>query len=182
MDSVNSLPENYQKTCTCVLNDRDDVLVCRNIIILLIAILLPSDIASEVILHIWYSARLKPYILAPIHEHILPLVVDVVRQIKRKSKRVVLSKTWTFGSRVVAARLYKNQWELLQAMVVECHKIAETEKSRRDIMLNETRLDTRERRLCSLPPLRRLCASRMRQSGVLVPFGAALDGFRVPNP
>ena len=182
MDSVNSLPDNYQETCTCVLNDRDDVLVCRNIILLLIAMLLPPVVASEVMLHIWYSARLKPHMLQAMHEHVTPLVADVVRQIRRKSKRVILSKTWTFGSKIVSARLYKDQWSSLLAMVSAHHELAETEKNRRYIMFNETRLDTRERRLCSLPPLRRLCASKMRQLGALVPFGSALEEFRVPNP
>ena len=182
MESVNSLPMSYQKTCTCVLNDRDDVTVCRNISIILIAMLLPPVLASEVMIHIWYSARLKPHMLQALHEHVEPLVAGVVSKIKRKPKRVILSKTWTFGSRVLSVRLYKNQWNFLLAMVSERHELAETEKNRRCIMLSESRLDTRERRLCSLPPLRRLCAAKMRQFGVLLPFGSAMDEFRVPNP
>lgn len=182
MESINSLPENYQGTCTCVLNDRDDMIVCRNIVLLLIAMLLPPAAASEVMLHIWYSARLKPHMLRAIHQHVTPLVADVMIKIKRKSKRDILSKTWTFGSRVISARLYKDQWEHLLSMVSASHDLAETEMNRRYIMQNVTRLDTRERHLCSLPPLRRLSATRMRQSGVLLPFGSCLDSFRVPNP
>lgn len=172
----------YQRTCTCVLNDRDDVVVCRNIILLLIAMLLPPVVASEIMLHIWYSARLKPHMLQAIREHVTPLVVDIVSKIKRKSKRVILSKTWTSGSKVLSARLYKDQWNFLLSMISEDRELAETERNRRHIMFNETRLDTREQRLCSLPPMRRLCSNRMRQSGVLLPFGSSLEVFRVPNP
>ena len=182
MDSLNSLPGSYKGSCTCVLNDRDNVLVCRNIILLLIAMLLPPVVASEVMLHIWYSARLKPHMLQAIRTHVTPLVADVVMKIMRRSKRVILSKTWTFGSKVVSARLYKDQWYSLLAMVSEDRELAETEESRRYIMLNEFRLDTRERHLCSLPPLRRLCASRIRRTGVLLPFGSCLEEYRVPNP
>lgn len=182
VESINTLPENYQGTCTCVLNDRDDVIVCRNIVLLLIAILLPPATAPEVMLHIWYSARLKPHMLRAMHEHITPLVADVMIRIKRKSKRDILSKTWTFGSRVVSARLYKDQWEVLLAMVSASHDLAETELNRRHIMLDAKRLDTRELHLYSLPPLRRPSATRMRQSGVLLPFGSCRDAFRVPNP
>lgn len=182
MESVNALPANYQKTCTCVLNDRDDVVVCRNIVLLLIAMLLPPVFASEVMLHIWYSARLKPYMLLAVREHVAPLIVDVVRKIKRSSKRVLLSKTWTFGSRIVSARLYKDQWTSLLAMISQNHDLVDTEPNRRFIMFHETRLDTRERYLCSLTPMRRLCSDKTRRYGVLVPFGASLEGFRVPNP
>ena len=182
VETVNQLPKKYQKICTCVLNDRDDVIVCRNIILLLVAMLLPPVVASDIMLHIWYSARLKPHMLQAIDKHVTPLVVDVVSRIKRKSKRVILSKTWTFGSRVLSARLYKDQWTSLLAMVSTHHDFEEAEKNRRYIMLNETRLDTRESLYYSLPPLRRLCADTMRESGVLLPFGSLLDAFSVPNP
>ena len=182
VETVNQLPKKYQKVCTCVLNDRDDVIVCRNIILLLIAMLMPPIAASDIMLHIWYSARLKPHMLQAINEHVTPLVVDVVSRIKRKSKRVILSKTWIFGSRVLSARLYKDQWDSLLAMVSTHHDFEETEKNRRYIMLNESRLDIRESLYYSLPPLRRLCADRMRESGVLLPFGSLLDAFSVPNP
>ena len=182
VETVNQLPKKYHKVCTCVLNDRDDVIVCRNIILLLVAMLLPPVVASDIMLHIWYSARLKPHMLQAINKHVAPLVVDVVSRIKRKSKRVILSKTWTFGSRVLSARLYKDQWNSLLAMISTHHDFEETEKNRRYIMLNETRLDTRESLYCSLPPLRRLCADRMRESGILLPFGSLLDAFSVPNP
>lgn len=182
VETVNQLPKKYHKVCTCVLNDRDDVIVCRNIILLLVAMLLPPVVASDIMLHFWYSARLKPHMLQAINKHVAPLVVDVVSRVKRKSKRVILSKTWTFESRVLSARLYKDQWNSLLAMISTHHDFEETEKNRRHIMLNETRLDTRESLYCSLPPLRRLCADRMRESGVLLPFGSLLDAFSVPNP
>ena len=182
VDSVISLPGNRTGSCTCVLNDRDGVLVCRNILLLLIVMLLPPADVPDIMLHVWYSARLKPHMLKAIHKHITPLVADVVIKIKRKSKRVILSKTWTFGSNVVLARLYKDQWYTLLAMVAENPDLAETEENRRNVMLNESRLDTRELYLCSLPPLRRLCASRMRRTGVLLPFGSCLEEYSVANP
>lgn len=182
MDSVNSLPINRKGSCTCVLNDRDGVLVCRNVLLLLIAMLLPPTVAADIMLHVWYTARLKPHMLRAIHKHVTPIVADVVIKIKRKSKRVILSKTWTFGSKVVSARLYKDQWYTLLGMVAENPKLAETEENRRDVMLSESRLDTRELSLCSLSPLRRLCASRMRRTGVLLPFGSCLEEYSVANP
>ena len=182
VETVNQLPKKYQKVCTCVLNDRDDVIVCRNIILLLIAMLMPPTVASDIMLHIWYSARLKPHMLHSIDKHVTPLVVDVISRIKRKSKRVILSKTWTFGSRVLSARLYKDQWNFSLAMISTHHDFEETEENRRYIMLNKASLDIRESLYCSLPPLRRLCADRMRESGVLLPFDSLLDPFSVPNP
>ena len=179
MESVNTLPGNRKGSCTCVLNDEDDMIVCRNIILLLIAMLLPPTVAAEVMLHVWYSGRLKPYMLQAIRKHVTPLIADVVNRIHRKSKRVILSKTWTFGSRVVSARLYKDQWYTLLAMVSDDDRVlADTEEIRECMMLNVHLQDTRELHLCSLPPLRRLCASKMRRTGVLLPFGSYLDEYQ----
>ena len=184
MESVIALPEAYDKTCTCVLNDRDLVVVCRNIVMLLITMVLPSPVAAELVLHVWYSARLTSGMVQSLQKSVKPLIADVVGKIvgKSGSGSVILSKTWTFGARTVSARLYKEQWKFLLAMLEKGHNIEDTENSRKEIMLNDTRLDHVERHLFLLPPSRRLCSYRMRKEGVLLPFGSRLEKFSFPNP
>ena len=55
---------------TCVLNDRYVKVVARNIVMLLIAAQLPPAEAAEVILHVWYSARLTRGMLTVIDDYV----------------------------------------------------------------------------------------------------------------
>ncbi|KAI4245918.1 MAG: hypothetical protein L6R42_010051, partial [Xanthoria sp. 1 TBL-2021] len=55
---------------TCVLNDKNVNVVARNIVILLIAAQLQPAEAAEVILHVWYSARLTKGMLTAINSYV----------------------------------------------------------------------------------------------------------------
>ena len=182
MESVIALPEGYDQICTCVLNDQDTVVVCRNIVMLLITMLLPPPVAAEVVLHVWYSARLTSGMVHALQKSVKPLIADVVGKITGRSSSVLFSKTWTFGASAVSVRLYKEQWNFLLAMLEKDHRTDDTEGSRKYIMLNDTRLDYRERHLFLLSPSRRVCTDRMRKDGILLPFGSCLEEFSFPNP
>jgi hypothetical protein len=58
MKTVLELPSTYKKTCTVTINNRDEDIVLRNAIILLLAFHFPNGEASELIVHLWYSAAL----------------------------------------------------------------------------------------------------------------------------
>lgn len=148
---------------------------------LLLGMLQPPSVAAEVILHVWFSARLTSPILQKFKE-IGPLIADVVGKIRDRRADVLLSKTWSFGTRQVSVRMYKKQWNTLLAMLDADHDVAETERNRLHIMLNATRLDYQERHLLFLPPAQRVCSHKMRKTGVLVPFGSSLEQFNCPNP
>ena len=182
IESTIALPEGYNKTCLCILNDRDPVVVCRNVIMLLITRLLSAPIAAELVLHVWYSARLTSDMVELLQRCIKPLIADVVGKIVSRPSGVLYSKTWTFDNGIVSVRLYKEQWSFMQAMLEKDHSVNTTENSRKEIMLNHTRLDHRERSLLPLSPSKRVCAARMRQEGILLPFGSCLASFNFPNP
>ena len=54
MKSINGLPDTYAGICTCVINDKDQAVVARNVVMLLVALLLPPVQAADLILHVWY--------------------------------------------------------------------------------------------------------------------------------
>ena len=182
IESVIALPEGFDKTCLCVLNDQDPAVVSRNIVMLLITVLLPPPIATESVLHVWYSARLTADMVQSLQRCIKPLIADIVRKIADRTSGVLYSKPWTFDKGTVSARLYKEQWSFMLALLEKDHNVDTTEKSRKEVMLNHTRLDHRERSLVPLSPSRRVCAARMRQEGILLPFGSCLASFSFPNP
>ena len=55
---------------SCVLNDKYVNVVAGNIVMLLIAAQLPPAEAAEVILHVWYSARLTKGMLTVIEDYV----------------------------------------------------------------------------------------------------------------
>ena len=179
--TINSLPSTYQKSCTSVLNDRDGVVVARNVIMLLLALHLSPEEASEAMLHVWYSARLTPKVGEALQEKIKPMVADVVKKIQSKDNMTILSKTWTSGRASISVRLLKSQWMYLLKMLEATITLENAEERRKYVILNKGRLDVRERVWYNLTPGMRLCAYRFRESGVLLPFGHCLDEYTVPN-
>ena len=113
MVSINSLPTTYKGTCTSVLNDKNMGIVARNIIMLLISAQLPPADAAELVLHIWYSARLTQGMLAAIDKHATQPIANIVTKIKDKDDDVMQSKKWTFGTAEIIVRMYKPQWKNL---------------------------------------------------------------------
>ena len=149
---------------------------------LLIMILQPTHIAVELVLHVWYSARLTSGMVQSLRESIQPAIADVVGRIADRLDGKIHVGGWGLRTCIMTAHLYKDQWRFVLAMLEKCHNLDETENSRRDIMLNDTRLDNRERILFALPPSRRVCTSKMRQDSILLPFRSYLEEFKFPNP
>ena len=176
------MPKSYEGTCTCVLNDRDPVIVSRNVVIFLVSVLLPPVEAADLMLHLWYSSRIKSSMLEYLRTSVRNLIADVLEKIKNKRDDVLLSKTWLFGTREISVRLHKYQWSCVLKMLDSQHEVVETEKHRLDVMLNASRLDHQDRHLCTLTPARRACSHKMRETGVLAPFGHCLEQFQHSNP
>lgn len=164
------------------MNDFNQVVACRNVILLLIAALLPPAKAADLMLHVWYSGRITSGMLDFLKGPVRTLIADVVEKIKSKGDNILLSKTWTFGSMEVSGLLYKQQWSFLLKMLDACHEVTETEKHRLHIVLNRSHLDHQERQLYFQSPAGRVCSHKMRKTGVLVPFGMCLEQFQCSNP
>ena len=182
IESVVKMPENYQGTCTRVVNDRDPVIVCRNVVIFLVSVLLPPGEAADLMLHLWYSGRINSSMVEHLRTSVRNLIADVVDKIKNKRDDILLSKTWLFGPREISVRLHKYQWSCILKMLDSQHEVVEAEKHRLDVMLSASRLDHQERHLCTLTPARRACSQKMRRTGILARFGHCLEQFQYSNP
>lgn len=180
--SINSLPDDYGGICTCVVNDKEPLVVARNVILLLITATMPPTEAAELCLHVWYSARLTNQMSDTMTAHVRPLIADIVAKTSQKGSNVLLNKTWTFGRQKISACLTKTQWAFLLNVLDAKHPASNTEQSRRFVMLNNNRIDYRERQLFNAPGARRVCYQKMRETGILLPFGACLNSFTVANP
>ena len=176
------LPEGYKGICTCVVNDKDVDVVHRNVLILLIAMLRPPVQAAELMLHLWYSARLTEALEKAIEELVRPLIADVVEKIKNRRDEIVQSKTWSFGLCSMTVCLTKEQWEALLEMLDTKHSASKAEHERLGIVLNASRKDNLDRHLLNLQPSRRLASIRFRETGILLPYGVCVDAYCKPNP
>ncbi|KAG7002098.1 hypothetical protein G7Y79_00029g063940 [Physcia stellaris] len=182
MCSVNGLPGTYKGVCNVVLNDKNFNVAARNIIMLLVATRLPPADAAEVIVPLWYSARLTQAMLKIVEQYVKDPVAELVAKLQGKPEDVLLSKKWTYGASEVVVRLYKQQWTTLLQILESKHDVTKTEAERLKVVLAPSRVDYRDRELYGISGFRRICSTKFRESGVLAPFGSCLDQFQWSNP
>ncbi len=176
--TMNGIPAAFSGTTTCVINAQDGALVAQSLLLLLCAMTLSPAIGAGIMMHLWYSARLTPPMLAIISERLRPLVAAGAESGK-STKDELVTKTFSFGSSQICVRLGKHQWASILRLFEFEHGVAQTEAERERATAN---VDQFERHLFNLPPSRRLSTQRMRATGVLLPFGTPLDEFTCPNP
>ena len=181
--SIVGIPDNYNGTALYIVNDRDQIVVARNFVMLLTSLVFPPVVAAEIMIHIWYSARLKSQMLQDVKDRVRPLIVQALKKFEQRNYTTLLSETWTFGSRVLSLCLYKGQWEYILMMFDAMHPVSGSELYQQQYMkLNATGLDTLEHQLLQMPPSWRVCIVKMRESGLLLPFGSCLDEYTCQNP
>jgi hypothetical protein len=159
-------------------------IVCRNFAMLSIALQCQPNEAADIILHIWYSARMSIKASRAISTYVLPLAEAVIPKMKDKSPTTVFSKTWEFGTRTLRLSLLKKQWQALVSNLAPLSAAAspKTESNRRAVMLAPTRQDHVDRAILTQPERHRQCTMRFRETGVLLPFSGDTRPHKVPNP
>ncbi len=182
--SVLGLPKEFGSHTDVFINDKDFDIVFRNFTMLSIALQCLPNEAADIILHIWYSARISVKASRAISTYVLPLVEAVIPKIKNKSSTTVLSKTWKFGTRSLRLSLLKKQWQVLVPKRAPLSAAASriTESNRRAVMLAPTRQDHVDRAILTQPERHRQCTMRFRETGVLLPFSGDIRPYKIPNP
>lgn len=90
--SLRGLPATYLGHCEVVVNDKDPDIVARNAILLLSALHFSPDVATPIMLHVWYSALVSADMLRCLQDSILPLLQKVCKKIQTKPAQSLLSK------------------------------------------------------------------------------------------
>jgi len=182
--SVLGLPNGFRSHSDVFVNDKDFDIVCRNFAMLSIALQCQPNEAADIILHIWYSARISIKASRAISTYVLPLAEAVIPKMKDKSPTTVFSKTWEFGTKTLRLSLLKKQWQALVSNLAPLSAAAspKTESNRRAVMLAPTRQDHVDRAILTQPERHRQCTMRFRETGVLLPFSGDTRPHKVPNP
>ncbi|EEP78509.1 predicted protein [Uncinocarpus reesii 1704] len=184
MKTVAALPESYTGTLNVTFNDLDFDIVARNVVFLLTALTLPTEKATPIILHLWYSALIPAEILTILDKEVLPLIDDVCKKISTKPVESLQAKTWKCGERSLHLVLQKHRWvEIRNSFTVPKGLSLDKARSvRKAITMAPARVDNLHRGLFSQPPFRRVSKIKFRENGILLPFGSCRARFDTPNP
>lgn len=184
MKSLAGLPPLYSGNCEVVINDRDFDIVARNAILLLTALHFDPAEAAPIMLHVWYSALVPEQMLRSLQERLLPSIREVCAKIQEKPETSLLSKTWACGSRSLRLVLQKAIWDHLPSylQVSEGMSTAQARYVMTSSTLAPERRDYVERAFYTRPPPWRVCITKFRQDGILLPFGSPRREFDTPNP
>ncbi|KAH0565170.1 hypothetical protein GP486_001434 [Trichoglossum hirsutum] len=165
-------------------NDRDFDIVARNVILLLTALHFGPGEATAIMLHIWYSALIPEQMFRSLQDNILPLIQKVCAKIREKPAMSLQSKTWRYGARSLRLVLQKAMWDRLPSylQVPDGLSMAEAQNVMSSTTLAPERRDYVDRALYTRPPPWRVCITKFRKDGILLPFGQSRRGFDTPNP
>lgn len=157
--------------------------MARNILIILIALNFPPEIASDMVIHLWYSAFLTESIIHSITNTILPIIQNGLKS-RKANAQGKLRATWTYQKTQLSAELDRKTWNLLLAYCQGNQPISfdDAARLRKSVTVAPSRQDYRERATFALPRSWRVARAKFREDGILLPFGAPRGEFKVPNP
>lgn len=183
--SVASLPPSYQGPLTVMINDREMDIVARNAIFLLIFFIEEDPfVATEHVLHIWYSALITEACHKLLVDKLQPLVERVYDEVENRSDTSLLGKTWRFGESSLRLVLTRANWLALASYFdVPMGLTRENaQQIRREVLSDPNRADDADRLMYNMTPPRRLGTRRFRDDGLLLPFGQPRKPYTIPNP
>ncbi|KAF3033830.1 hypothetical protein E8E12_004985 [Didymella heteroderae] len=178
------LPQQYQGKCCVIINDKDFQVVARNVIMLLVAHHLESDIAVPLIIHLWYSAFIPAVMLYTLQSSILPLIAGVCDKIKNKADDSLQAKTYKCRNRELHLVFTKEQWMALPKYfeVPEDLSREKAQAIRHNRYFAPEMLDFRERMFTIWTPPVRQGEMHFRETGLLLPQSTSQVAFDTPNP
>jgi hypothetical protein len=188
--TVADLPDTYNQKLTIIVSDGDFDITARNVILLLLLTLESDDVGRDQIvdcmIHVWYSAFLRQSDLELLQTHVRPMVQTVVNNIRHKEPSALMRKSWVNAQsgRVISVALQRAEWEKLLLYFEHPAQMSWEVASvlRRTITEAPLQKDNRECGLFMKRPRHRVPLVRFIKEGILLPFSASRQDFRVPNP
>jgi hypothetical protein len=179
-----NIPDTYDGKVWVALNEKEFVVVTRNIMMLLTASLFEVKVAVPMIIHLWYSTALPHTMVDDLQVKVLPLIQDVCTKIKNKSDGSILAKEFDFDGNKLRVTLTKKEWFSLADyfMVLRSVSLEKSREIRCGVTLAPERIDHRERAMLNWTRALRTVDVQFRQEGVLLPFGCFEAVFDTPNP
>ncbi|KIM76000.1 hypothetical protein PILCRDRAFT_78276 [Piloderma croceum F 1598] len=171
--TINELPSDYSGHLTILLNDREPLVVIRNILLLIILGTIEDSVqAAEVALHFWYSA-----FVPMVHGSIVArIVIKLLERVNGHSFSMDLGK-----NSIVTGILSTSTLANLAMMSKSILPIGDASNEIRRIKFEPSRIDRHHCAYCRLEPSHRLASLEFRRFGIVLPFGAANNLFNSTN-
>lgn len=182
--TVVELPNEFNGTLEITINDNDNDIVCRNVLLLLIALDAgEDDEVIECMIHMWYSAFVRESDIRVLNRF-RPLIEEVCGDYLLSGCGHSAGREWTFGKCGLMPILKKESWERLLSFLDAPFGYTPTlaHKARTLATKVKSRKDCRERFLYNQPPAHRVAHEKFCDDGMLLPFAASREGFCIPNP
>lgn len=182
--TLGCLPRTYTGDVLLAMNDLDLDIVARNVIMLLPALFIEdSHQAVQSIIHIWYSANIRPTDARFLSEVIHPMIEDVCLKIAERSDQSLQAKTWRVGKSSLRLVLKKESWKaLLSYSSLPAGTTVQQARSKRIAVTKAEQQHEIYRDFCFLHPENRVGKEKYRDDGIMLPFGASRADFTIPNP
>lgn len=179
-----SIPDTHDGNVWVVVNDREFIVVARNIMMLLTAFLFDFKVAVPMIIHLWYSAALPHTMIDALHANVLPLIQDVCTKIEDKPDGSIQENVFGFDGNKLRVTLTKKEWLSLADYfkVPDSVTLEKSHEIRCRVTMAPERIDHRDRAMLHWPRALRAVDLRFRQEGILLPFGCSVAAFDTPNP
>lgn len=177
--TVNGLPKDYRGKCNILCNDKNPIVVARNLIVLfaLTSPGPPLENAAELATHLMYSSALP-----------VPMMIHLYRLINVNYghggwEGQLIFRQWlaTRGKGKLHITQVVEDMKTPMEMFLSNYELPRALKDMHDIMLSPSRVDYRDRYFSGLKPGHRMALLHFRQSGVLAPFSANITHFTEPN-
>ncbi|KAF4549113.1 Hypothetical protein D9617_23g005280 [Elsinoe fawcettii] len=172
--------EDFTGNLTVKLNDWDLDIMIRNITIILL-LAYGGDDGIDTLIHVWYSARLRPDHVQQLDRHVKPIVDKILPFCSDKRSTEVAGITVKLGGTFFPIALTKNQWSYFAARLAVFPDPQQAAKSRSDV-LNRHKDHLHNLYLAITKDChRREALEHFRERGILIPFGSSDKDFIVPN-
>ncbi|KAI5922779.1 hypothetical protein F4810DRAFT_671424 [Camillea tinctor] len=185
--TVASIPTDFQNPVNITINKVAENTLIRDVPILVFAMLEEDkEIASEGIIHLWYSA----FIPKSLRDNLISKmkkVVDIVMSMAEDPQNLdtIIDEPIKLGLSTIQVRWSVRNWLHIQSLIEAPIPLSaeEAQQIRQQVSLNPNELDERELHYyCQPEPSNRLCLQRFREDGILLPFGTPRDESLVLNP
>lgn len=155
-------------------------MVIRNVIVLLILHLEDEDVAVDAILHFWYSTHLREEHINLIESLILPFIVNMTSTPLARG-HAIFDRSFRLGNGSVQIAIMKEHWLSIVDILTAQRDRRTAQQSYDSIMIPES--DNYDLRLYQISRdlHRRASLLHMRKTGILLPFGASVQGFNSLN-
>ncbi|TFK38372.1 hypothetical protein BDQ12DRAFT_705388 [Crucibulum laeve] len=172
--TVNSLPSNYSGELKIALNDASLPVVSRNIILLLILGTIADEaMASDVALHLWYSA----FIPSEYKLQISTILMTFLNQADEDGNFKSKLGPWSTLHSVLLPETMKYFLHFVSSEM----SIGDAQEEYDRVRMASSRRDYWDRMYAGLNPSHRLALQEFRRFGIVLPFGAPNAHFNVPN-